>query len=305
MRRLIVLLLATGVALVSVPSPPAMATFPGGNGEIVYERFLETSIAPRTILPDGTGDAPLANAPDDSFNFSASADGTHLAYVVRRSFWILDLATGDSTRVIRAKDLQHALFPNSSAFSPDGSQLVVCTFHRRKPHDRLFVVNVDGTGAGRISGDASMCSPDWSSTDRIVAANGGHRTRVFIMDPDGSDLVTTVTPPANGGQSLGGSPSWAPDGSSVIFIATADANRSDVWRVDADGSDLTRIIRTPRRWDWVPLYSPDGTKIAVSITDKKGLFAPEEIWVFDADGTNPVKITDSEADEYLQTWIPT
>jgi Tol biopolymer transport system component len=306
-RRLIVVL---ALFVVAVAPTPAAATFPGANGDIVYLRFtLHFDIAARTIQQDGTGDAKLAQAPAGAYNFSASGDGTKLVYTrsspSNSSIGILDLTSGDTTKVIDQDDL-HARILNSAALSPDGTRVVVCSDHAQKPYQRLYVVGVDGSNPTKISGDRAMCSPDWSSTDRIAAAVGGPRTKIFTLDPDGGSVVRTVLPRRRGGSSvgIGPSPSWAPDGSSLVFVSQANAIRTDVWIVDDDGTDLHRLIKTPRKWDWVALHSPDGSKIAVSITTTRYAFSPEEIWIYDADGSNPTKITHTRVDEYLQTWLP-
>jgi Tol biopolymer transport system component len=306
-RRLTVVL---ALVVVAAAVTPAAATFPGVNGDIVYLRFSRSGIVARTIQQDGTGDAKLGDAPADAYNFNASADGTQLVYTRSRrrnsSIGILDLASGDRTKVIDQDDL-HANLLTSAALSPDGTHVVVCSFHARKPYQRLFVVGVDGSNPTKISGDRAMCSPDWSSTDRIAAAVGGPRTKLFTMDPDGGSVVRTILPRRRGGSNvgIGPSPSWAPDGSSVVFVSEANAFRTDVWTVDDDGTDLHRLIKTPRKWDWVALYSPDGTKIAVSTTTARDPFSPEEIWIYDADGSNPVRITHTRVDEFLQTWLHT
>jgi TolB protein len=57
-------------------------------------------------------------------------------------------------------------------------------------------------------------------------------------------------------------------------------NHDDVWTIDADGTDLTRLTHSPGP-DFDPSWSPDGTQIAFR-SERSG---EPEIWVMNADGT--------------------
>ena len=57
-------------------------------------------------------------------------------------------------------------------------------------------------------------------------------------------------------------------------------NFDDVWTVDVDGTDLTRLTHSPAP-DFDPSWSPDGTQIAFR-SERSG---EPEIWVMSADGT--------------------
>jgi len=133
--------LILGLLLTAATVTSAGASFPGGDGRIVYLRFTSRAITPRTIRPDGTGDRELFNAPSGAYSFSVSADGRKLAFSTGKvsRIAILDRSTGHVTRVISATAL-HAQFLSSAAFSPDSSKLVICSIHRRAPTERLFVV---------------------------------------------------------------------------------------------------------------------------------------------------------------------
>ena len=57
-------------------------------------------------------------------------------------------------------------------------------------------------------------------------------------------------------------------------------NFEDVWTIDADGTDLTRLTRAPYP-EFDPSWSPDGTEIAFR-SERSG---EPEIWIMNADGT--------------------
>jgi len=69
--------------------------------------------------------------------------------------------------------------------------------------------------------------------------------------------------------------------------------------IDADGSNQTNLTNDIAR-DWLPSWSPDGSKIAFS-SSRDGDF---EIYVMDTDGSNVTRITDNEVADLVPTWSP-
>jgi TolB protein len=63
-------------------------------------------------------------------------------------------------------------------------------------------------------------------------------------------------------------------------------NHEDVWTIDADGTDLTRLTHSPA-FEFDPSWSPNGTQIAYR-SDRGD---EPEIWVMNADGTGQRRLT--------------
>jgi TolB protein len=72
-------------------------------------------------------------------------------------------------------------------------------------------------------------------------------------------------------------------------------NHDDVWSINADGTDLTRLTRSP--WpEFDPTWSPDGAQIAFR-SERHG---DPEIWVMNANGSEPRRL----ADGLSPAWSP-
>ena len=90
-------------------------------------------------------------------------------------------------------------------------------------------------------------------------------------------------------------PDWSPDGLQLIF----SRNGKDIWRVDADGTDLVQLTDNGRP-ETAPAFSPNGTKIVFMKMSPGGQF---RVWTIFADGTEPKRRTSGVFDA-LPDWQP-
>ena len=87
----------------------------------------------------------------------------------------------------------------------------------------------------------------------------------------------------------------------IAFVSTRDGD-SEIYVVDGDGRNLRRVTVNPNV-DRLPAWSPDGKKIAFVSNRNNVNKDHKQIWVIDADGKNPIRLTDGLVDSYPD-WSP-
>jgi TolB protein len=123
------------------------------------------------------------------------------------------------------------------------------------------------------------------------------RGELWLMAADGTDRrpLTEGLPP---GSDASGSrnPVWSPDGTQIAFSGefgrTEDQRQTEVYVMDADGTDMRRLT-TNQSFDEASSWSPDGDRIAFTrITDLGTEKARSGVFVMDADGGGEEQLTE-------------
>ena len=103
--------------------------------------------------------------------------------------------------------------------------------------------------------------PAWSPNGRRIAFQNGNPSAIYKIESDGSllDQISPKNSPASFKQ-----PAWSPDGKRIAFAANINAPQSqedtDIWVMDADGSNLTQVTSS-QALDDMPVWAPDGKSI--------------------------------------------
>lgn len=97
-----------------------------------------------------------------------------------------------------------------------------------------------------------------------------------------------------------GAPSWAPDSRTLVYYAEQDGGKADLFLMDRDGRVVDNLTETPGADEGGPAFSPDGRRIAFD-TDRHGNF---EIYVMDAGGGHPRRLTDHPGRDLSPAWSP-
>jgi Tol biopolymer transport system component len=73
----------------------------------------------------------------------------------------------------------------------------------------------------------------------------------------------------------------------------------NIWIAEADGSNPQQLTQGPENDQGSPYWSPDGRRIAF---DAEGQDAHRHLWMMDADGGAPRRLTAEAGDQVVPTW---
>lgn len=146
-----------------------------------------------------------------------------------------------------------------------------------------------------LSGKAYKFWYSWSPDNQSILFQSDFHppiSRVFMIDPDGSNLRTILDDP----ESRSWLPHISPDGKKVAFCSDR-TGEFNIYVMNLDGTDLTRLTDFD---SCNPQWSPDGSQIAFH-SDVTGDF---DIYKMDADGSNLVNLTNNPATDMGPNWSP-
>lgn len=187
------------------------------------------------------------------------------------------------------------------AISPDGTLIAFSS--DRDGNSEIYLMDADGTDVVQLTNTSGVenSDPTWSPDGSQLAFSrftGNQVFELFIINADGSG-ETNVT---NNSNSNDASPAWSPDGSRLAFMSDRGADGdTEIWLINTDGSGLTQLTSNDDTIaDGSPDWSPDGTQIAYS-TNRDQDF---EIYLMNADGSNPMRLTNTAGQDVQPSWSP-
>ena len=215
-------------------------------------------IGAQIIGLDGTVRERIPGMPAGASGLKVSPDGRTIAFMtidgrvatIRRDGSGLQNLTGDTAN--SGGDAQEAV-----SWSPDGAQIAYVA------NDDIYVRDADGSNMLRLTDDpAGEFFPAWSSQGMIAywhgatsGEDGGPTNAEIYTIPATGGIPTRLT--RNGTPDI--EPTWSPDGERIAYFST---DRSEIWVMNADGSDQRRLFGSKENEGWAPAWSPDGAHIA-------------------------------------------
>ena len=213
------------------------------------------------MKPDGSGQREIIDLHGDNARPKWSPDGLQITF--SQTQWLSDP------------------FFQVWSVEPDGANLEKL---EEFPEWSLFAFSPDDTQFAFIS------EFPWNMTFETEFDN-----QIYVMEVVGEVAnLTQLTDFDSSISTILGD--WSPDGSKIVF-SHGDSNSSEIYVMDVDGSNQTRLTSNEFE-DGSPSWSTDGTRI-VYHSNRDGNF---EIYVMDSDGLNQTRITFNTYDDKSPDW---
>ncbi len=147
----------------------------------------------------------------------------------------------------------------------------------------IHIVDSDGADDVMIPTLPNAVSPAWNpSATMLTYATWGVQSRIVTYDLRSGATRTINATPTNTNLT----PIFTPDGGSILY-SHAGENGSDLYEVTLATGEVRRISSGRGTDNMSPSFSPDGLRIAFA----SGRLGHPEIYIMDADGSNPDLLT--------------
>jgi Tol biopolymer transport system component len=257
---------------------------------------LDPATSTATELTAGSGAAELQPA--------WSPEGDRIAFVRRAGItgradlFVMTAGGGGRTRLTSTPVPER-----DPSWAPSGTGIVYSA--RTGPGEpfRIFVANADGSGREQLttqSAGSADRSPVWSpdgSRIAFVSNRDGGFPELYLTNADGTGVARLTN-----NSLIDANPSWSPDGMRLVFERCCKNGTFDLFTIDVTTRVEQNLTVSTTHQDFDPAWSPDGTRIAfASFEIGQGNI---DIWVMNADGSAPVRLTQAAGPDLSPDWQP-
>ncbi|MDQ3181719.1 MAG: winged helix-turn-helix domain-containing protein [Acidobacteriota bacterium] len=302
------------------PFPRTLYRIPKLGG--VSEKVLADMDWCPTFSPDGSQMAFVRNSPDknDSRLMIAKADGTNERNLAVRSYnepytypaWSPDGQTiaasagsvelGDSFRDVVTVNISDGVektlttrkwyWINKVAWLADGSGLIMSA-NPEKSHiyNQLWLLSYPNGEARQITNDSHNYALISLTADShtLLAGHTELLTHLWIAPEGDAVRARRVSSGLGSHKQI----RWTPDGK--LAVAAFGNKNIDIYLREADGAEIEQLTVNAGT-NWGQEVSPDG-RFIVFDSDRTGDF---HIWRMDADGGNPVQLTNGNGEKFAE-----
>jgi TolB protein len=170
-------------------------------------------------------------------------------------------------------------------WSPDGQKLVCVG----RDYRSLHVVSLPNGEISLLADfDNLIYDPAWAPDGERIAFHMLD-DNIWVIDADGSNLEQLTQREPRNDVCLG-PPSWSPDATRIAFsmspnCRTEEETRSDIYIVNSDGSNVTRVTDGMGNY-WNPVWSPREDRIVFN----EYRDGQSSIYVMNADGSEQTRL---------------
>jgi Tol biopolymer transport system component len=193
--------------------------------------------------------------------------------------------------------------------SPSGGQWLVFAGVRWSNccvSSQIYVIRADGNGQRRITriGAWQDTGPAWSHDGKRIAfeRGGPHGAALYVMDAGGGQLHAIT-----GRMSLSATPSWSPDGRSIVFAGMPQPPPSNfaqqLYITPSRGGGTRQVTRYSqfRGGAGEPAWSPSGRLILFWGATSSGPGSRTDVWSVRPNGSGPRRLIAGATDP---AWSP-
>jgi len=216
--------------------------------------------------------------------FSSDRDGLGQIYII-----------GEDGSVSRLTDDNWT--DEDPSWSPDGKQLA---FISEQSSGTVLDV-LDGGNLRQVDEPGPLKStPRWSRDGEQIAYSSP-RGVLSVINADGTNGRRVFPASDSGPGCVGGfTGGWFPQGDRILFWGFHTGIMA-ICSVKLDGSDARVIFEKEGTLNFAPALSPDGSTIAFVSATTGGV---NQIYLMNADGTNPRLLLDDQASDTEPAWSP-
>jgi TolB protein len=230
-----------------------------------------------TIKVDGSGKKQLTNDPNRKWGIEYLTD--ELSFISYnnegiQTIFIVSLDGSQRRKLMNGtirmgmEPIKRDRFWGAGSWNPE-TRMILFTSYGQKGDEKIFQVNIDGTGLRQVINDSSrQWNPQWSPDGNsfvYVSQDSKNLDQLFTANADGTN-IRQITDDGFKKYEL----DWGEYG--IIFVSTEEqiASSEKIFIINPDGTGKRRLIDDGDFNQKNPWWSRDGTRILYEDIDMQG-----------------------------------